>query len=450
MNSIQQKAAEFVQKLTELDITEGLSTFMESGYELFCEYFTELASAKIEEVDLSIKQNPSVRRGWTILRKGDPRTLVTAHGELRYERRYYEHGSGAGYAHLVDRVIGVDSYERIERGLGAKLCNVAAEQSYAKSSEYSCNGMVSRQSVLNKTREVREKVLEPLEQRTDVKVLHIQADEDHVALQDDRRSTEVKLVTLHEPVQNKGKRAYLPQRFSLVSYQENVEDFWLRVADEISKRYGDRDDLAVYIHGDGASWIRSGLEWIKNSRYVLDKYHLVKYMRPVCGGQGEYYSHLWDALQDDDYVRLRNLVECLVNGGCCHEETGKEFLDYARKNWDGIRIWYEDPESGKSCAEGLVSHILSDRLSSRPKGWLDEGIKTISRLKVYVSNGGTIEADDIRKQSSSKGLTKKAMNSIRKKMSGFEPMPGGTFSRPTRVATLNRLFEGIKYGGMAI
>lgn len=450
MNSIQQKAAEFVQKLTELDITTGLSAFIESGYEIFCEYFMDLTAAKVEEVDESIAENPSVRRGWTVQRKGDVRTLVTEHGELKYTRRYYKNDRQNDYSYLADRVIGVDKYERIERGLGAKLCNMATEQSYAKSSTYSCKGMVSRQSVLNKTREVREKRLEPTEQRTDVEVLHIQADEDHVALQDGRRSSIVKLVTLHEPVKYNGKRVYLPQRFSLVSYQENIDDFWLRVTDEISKRYGDRDDLAVYIHGDGASWIRTGLEWIKNSRYVLDKYHLIKYMRPVCGGNEACYAHLWEALQSNDYARLGNLVECMVNEGCCQENTGKEFLCYAHKNWDGIRIWYEDPVSGGSCTEGLVSHILSDRLSSRPKGWLDEGIETISRLRVYVCNGGTIKPDDVRKARPERGLRKQTINTLRKKMSEFEPMPSELFTTPKRGTALYRLFEGIKYGGMAI
>ena len=140
----------------------------------------------------------------------------------------------------------------------------------------------------------------------------------------------------------------------------------------------------------------------------------------------------------------------MVNEGCCPEDTGKEFLCYARKNWDGIRIWYEDPASGGSCTEGLVSHILSDRLSSRPKGWLDEGIKTISRLRVYVCNGGTIKPDDVRKTRPARGSTKQAMNTLQKKMSEFEPMPSELFTTPRRGTALYRLFEGIKYGGMAI
>lgn len=109
MNSIQQKTAEFVQNLTELDITIGLSTFIESGYEMFREYFMELASAKVEEVDESIAGNPSVRRGWTVQRKGDARTLVTVHGESKYTRRYYKNERHSEYSYLE----GIETISRL-------------------------------------------------------------------------------------------------------------------------------------------------------------------------------------------------------------------------------------------------------------------------------------------------------------------------------------------------
>ena len=48
--------------------------------------------------------------------------------------------------------------------------------------------------------------------------------------------------------------------------KEAVEGFWLRVAQAIYERYGDRDDLKVYIHGDGAAWSRAGLETISRLR----------------------------------------------------------------------------------------------------------------------------------------------------------------------------------------
>ncbi|HHX94476.1 MAG TPA: ISLre2 family transposase, partial [Clostridia bacterium] len=37
-----------------------------------------------------------------------------------------------------------------------------------------------------------------------------------------------------------------------------------------------------------------------------------------------------------------------------------------------------------------VSHVLSARLSSRPKGWSQEGMEQMARLRVFDFNGGDI------------------------------------------------------------
>ncbi|SEQ43757.1 UPF0236 family transposase-like protein, partial [Butyrivibrio sp. TB] len=39
-------------------------------------------------------------------------------------------------------------------------------------------------------------------------------------------------------------------------------------------------------------------------------------------------------------------------------------------------------------AEGHVSHILSDRMSSRPHGWSRIGADKMCRLRAYYKNGG--------------------------------------------------------------
>ena len=58
-------------------------------------------------------------------------------------------------------------------------------------------------------------------------------------------------------------------------------------------------------------------------------------------------------------------------------------------NWKGIRNQYNQDYIGCS-AEGRVSHILSDRLSSRPMGWSKTGVDQMARLSVHRKNGGKV------------------------------------------------------------
>lgn len=331
----------------------------------------------------------------------------------------------------------------------AKLSTAAASHSYAKSSEICCANQVTRQTVMRKTRQVKVCEQERSELREDVDVIHIQADEDHVAMQDGRRDTIVKLIAIHEPAQKvSSKRWQLPKRHLLTSYKENTEDLWLRVADEIARRYGDRDDLTIYIHGDGAKWIRSGIQWLKNSHFVLDKFHVSQKLNRVVGSEERFRQYIWENLAKDKLQAIEHLTEALVNSEVCAKKTGDEFMRYIRNNRDGIRIWYDEQHPiGGSCAEGLVSHVLSSRLSSRPCGWLDEGLETISRLRVHVLNGGKITADNVRKPGKP---VIRATRTLKKAMRPGIYHRSSAMHSDRRHSPEYRLFKAITEGGHAI
>jgi hypothetical protein len=39
----------------------------------------------------------------------------------------------------------------------------------------------------------------------------------------------------------------------------------------------------IYLSGDGASWIKNGLNWLPKSKFVLDNFHLKKYINDGYG-----------------------------------------------------------------------------------------------------------------------------------------------------------------------
>ncbi|MCR5669334.1 MAG: UPF0236 family protein [Lachnospiraceae bacterium] len=60
--------------------------------------------------------------------------------------------------------------------------------------------------------------------------------------------------------------------------RRGVKRFWDEVYEYIEKAY-DTDALKIInINGDGASWIKSGAKYIKQAKFVLDKYHMHKYI----------------------------------------------------------------------------------------------------------------------------------------------------------------------------
>jgi len=452
VESIHQVAAEIINKILDIDITQGLTPSLAEMKQHADELIREVAKHKLEALDQALVDNRKLRRGWIVEHKDVPRSLLTGHGLLQYKRRYYRNGKTGQRRYLVDDLAGIEKYERIEVGLTAQLCEAAVDNSYAKSSKLCSGGEVSRQTVMSKTRNVHSCKLKPIEPRTDVREIHLQADEDHVAMQDGRRDTIVKLVAIHEPVRREGqKRIHLPQRHLMTSYKEPVEDFWLRVADEIDRRYGDIDRLKIYIHGDGAGWIRSGTKWIKNSRFVLDKFHVSQLVNRVTGGDPDYREYIWKQMAQGSRQKIYELTQACIDSGVCVENTGKTFQQYIRNNWDGIQIWYDKGHNaGSSCAEGLVSHVLSSRLSSRPCGWLDEGLETISRLRVHVLNGGRILPENVRQARKPAIRATKALQKAISVDERFEINGAGRLHTCHRTSSSYRLFNAIANGGMVI
>ena len=69
---------------------------------------------------------------------------------------------------------------------------------------------------------------------------------------------------------------------------------------------------------------------------------------------------------------------------------------YLNNKWDEIvnRRILDIPGS---CTEGQVSHVLSERFSRNPMGWGKECLGKLSKLRVYVKNGGEIKGEHFRK-----------------------------------------------------
>ena len=63
--------------------------------------------------------------------------------------------------------------------------------------------------------------------------------------------------------------------------------------------------------------------------------------------------------------------------------------NYILGNWPGIMLSMAKKDPNLRCsAEGHVSHVYSDRMSSRPLGWSKLGADKMARLRVYWKNGG--------------------------------------------------------------
>ena len=368
---------------------------LETGLETITfDFILNMMKIYVENLDKEIKADKKWRRknGIVVERNSDKREIFTKFGVLTYHRTYFYDKKNDTYIYLVDTVLGIDPYDRISTAVAADMVEYSGDNSYAKSSQYTTGGLISRQTVMNKTRKLKEEKLkmEAEGPKRKIPVIHIDADEDHVALQNGKNAI-VPLITIYEGTKRIGKRGKCINPYHIHGYGQNPEETWLKVANYIYDRY-DIDYLKrIYIHGDGALWIKTGQEWLPKSKMVLDKYHLNKAILKATAGQEQYRKSIYRRIYEGNWFEFCKLVTELKHGVQSPKKRERihEFRTYIKNNWEAITIYKEEGVSG-SCTEGHISHILSSRFSSRPMGWSKKGLKTIADIRIYCQNGGKI------------------------------------------------------------
>ena len=122
------------------------------------------------------------------------------------------------------------------------------------------------------------------------------------------------------------------------SYRKNEED-------EIERRY-DLTNAKIYLHGDGAKWIKQGLEYLPNCVFVLDRYHKNKAIKQALSGidrmaASQYENHIRKALDECDRAGLMAIRDTLLSRYPDREKTIRENMDYLLDNFEAIaeRAW---------------------------------------------------------------------------------------------------------------
>ncbi len=397
VKNIEKKIKSFLEE--GKDLADLVFDLEEDLYELGRNILVEV----LEEIDQYLCKSWRRKKKWEIVRR-DETSILTSFGTITYNRTYFKPKAGGKRKYLVDELVGIKPHDRVSEDVVIKTIDEAIDSSYRKAGRRaSYTDELSKQTVMNKIHslEIKEPEIEVNEKR-DVRVLYIEADEDHVSLQNKRKGQKKiampKLVYVHEGIDleksSKTRRSLKNVRYFGGIYKES-EELWLEIIDYIYKQYDIDSIETIYISGDGASWIRTGLDWIPKSRFVLDKYHLRKYMLSATAHLKEenFYQELKEALNFANEEKVKEIFKDILKQ--TESKTKRKAVMAARwyilNNWDGIAIKAEKGSEIVGCsAEGHVSHVFSDRLSSRSRGWSEIGVCKMAKLIIYKKNGGKI------------------------------------------------------------
>ncbi len=383
----------------------GLSEIVSEIKKATDELGREICVEVIESLDDSIRKDPGRKKDWNVERRNEGNTIITKLGAISYNRTYYKSKNGKSHRHLVDEILGVDPHTRIDDEIYAELAEAASNLSYRQAGDNVGEVEISGQTVMKSVRGIEKLKLEkiPVDKKA-VEIIYVEADEDHIALQSGK-SAMPHLVYVHEGIDMQGRRK-LKSPYYFANLKEKPGDLWQEVYEYIEDNYEIDKIKRIYLSGDGAAWIRQGLDYLPRAKFVLDKYHMNKYVTKATAHMKKYASDIWNCIKEADLEGLGLIFNelYLATESESKRKEIKGSWDYFNNNWDGIKVRKEESKYIVGCsAEGHNSHILASRMSSRPMGWSKDGADKMARLRAFKANDGKV-IDFIKAQKKEKKL----------------------------------------------
>jgi len=427
---IQQISMEMAKEICRRVEEGGMSDidrFATEALELCKESVQEIITQIVKKLNDELRADKAYRKEQGLLLKETERErcLLTEIGLITISRDYYRIKASNEYVYPIDSMLGLAAYERVSANLSARMVGQAAEVSYEKSARTESGGKVSKQTVKNKLLAAGRLEKEmPKEKRT-VTELHIFADEDHAHLCNGK-NCDVPLITVSEGVKEvcKDRNALIhPVHFSSASRHTGMT--WETVAGYIEQAYEENRIDKIYLHGDGASWIKKGLDVLPKSLFVIDGFHLEKRLKSVTAAfsKQNYHFRIRQAFFEKKKEKALSLIKEMLSLSENPKQAKRirKFLGYVKNNWDGIVQRHTQGVIG-SCTEGLISHIYSERLSRNPMGWSDAGLNKMAELRVYTRNGCVVSGELFKRPQEEKGrsaLSEYANERLRQAVSGY-------------------------------
>jgi len=406
---VQQIVVNFAKKMIANYLEKGLydiGAMAEDILEMSKEVSMDILSTFIADTDAALVALKEERRddGITVHERSVPRSLYTALGDFTYERTYFKTKDGMSY--ILDGLLGVDAYERVDAHVSARLANEAGHASFGKSAGAVTGGALSRQTAWRKAMESGEVAALPPRVASTPERIHIFADEDHAHLQDGH-GTFLPLVTVCSGKRQVSEgRNELVDRTHLSGYGLKPETFWEYAYAVCEAQYEMSKVKEVFIYGDGAPWIEASDVCFPDAVRVLDAYHYMKKMKALTAGDvcGKFASSLRAAVARGDKdgfdatcVRMADAIGKSMAPGKERDKKLRSIsgaANYLLARWDAVMNMAREGSIG-SCTEAMVSHVFSERFSRSPMGWSKPGIQKMAQIRVYQENGGSVLPSDI-------------------------------------------------------
>ena len=393
--------------------TNNLPTLKEIEQGLFRELqsiYQNILVSVLEKVDVWLRDNRDFTRFEN--REMQKCTIGTMFGSVTINRRRYLDRETGERVALLDQYLQFNGSDALSPYLTEMAVNWAVKgPSYRDARDRFCDLLgyqaMSHEKIRQEVLKVEPKDMEvPVDNQKDIDILFLEVDGLHVHKQNSKRSTrEVKLGVVHEGWKKKhpGSKEYELKNKSYWYSLDTGDAFWDSFSRYIYSRYAITKDTPIVINGDGAPWIRKGVDYFEYAIYTYDRYHLKKWIKSALSNRSKQERRkAYLAADDNDPVALLVAIAEAEKEEEV-EEKKKEIADlrlFIYENQDAFRD-YRDilKEKGidtsnmrpMGAAESNMN-LFSRRLKKMGYSWSFKGLQSMVDALIHQFEGTLIEA----------------------------------------------------------
>lgn len=368
------------------------------------------------------------------------RVVETLFGPVEIARRRYIEVLPTGerrWRYLLDEALGLPPEVRVSPGVQDRAVQLALAVPYREAArrlkETSPDGKGPSHGTIHrwacalggrrleveeaKVRELFEEGVIPEGSGERVDVLFAEADEVRVALQGPKRGRkpqeqlpsrrgkrgEVRILLCHRGWQRRdpGSSEYRLEGKHVYAAVAEAEKFWQGAILQLMGYCQLEHVRCTVLNGDGAAWIRQGMEYLPNCTFQLDRWHLHRAIRSALGWDPPSQQRLMDLLASGvSWEALDTFLLGALRAAPDQEkrQAVRRLRTYLLENRDGLvdyrrrvlGVERQEAWRGLGAAESNVDKPWANRLTKRGMSW-GRGLRGFVRLLSLQING-TLDA----------------------------------------------------------
>lgn len=335
----------------------------------------------------------------------------TIFGQVEIRRRYYLDRETKEYVFLLDSYLEIEDSSPISPFLEEIAVNWAIKgPSYrdARDRLERITGLqvLSHEAIRQRTKAVGLKINREAWQESKEKdkkgaeVIFIEADGLHSKLQKEKqKAAEAKTGIIYDGWEKRhpGSKEYKLRNKQYWTSLEDGDKFWEETSCLAYKKYEIKENTPVIINGDGAEWIKKGVEYFPCAIYIYDRFHLKKWLRAALKEQPEKLKETLKASNDYDTTKLLKAVAEAEKKSVTEEEKEriKELRRFLLDNIEALRDYREILEEQGIDTSGMRPlgaaesnmDLFAKRIKKQGYSWSREGLKAVMFGKIKELEG---------------------------------------------------------------